>query len=636
MATVLVVDDRPDHREQVRSALGDRGHRVIEACGCADALAAVRGEHPDLVVADPLLPDLAGYELVRELRADPDTASTPVLFATAGYLEHAARPMAEACGATGVVLDTDDPGPLAAAVEAALAEPAGGDPSSAVPSEVGPGQLRAVNARLARRVRELEAELADRPAAHSAAPSPSPSPSRPVGEEMLAPTMDEVLDGVAWRHGTGPDQRPAPAPGPAPDRAPTPDGAGAADGDSRLAADAWLRTVEQLDTTGRLAAEVGHDFNNVLSVILTYCRSAADTAADGLGAGGLDAEASRLILDDLERVLRAGERAAHLNRRLLAFGGRDGARPRAVDLAALLAWLEPTLVRTLGDRAELVLRGGPSASTGDSAGLPPVLADESQLTQVLMDLALDAHDALTGGGTVVFALAAHRQPAGAPGEGTRARMTVGPAEGDYVRLTVSHRAAAGSGALAAGRAMASVRSTVQQAGGDVLVEPDAADGPAVHVLLPVAQEPAGGPHGAAAGPGQGPAAGAAGGPAAALRGSETVLLVDDEDDLRELVARTLRRAGYHVLTAADGTQALAEADRYRLPIHLLLTDVCMPGMLGRELAERLLPLRPGLRVIFMSGYAPAIMAAPGLYGLSKPFSELSLLSSVRGILDANG
>jgi CheY-like chemotaxis protein len=225
---------------------------------------------------------------------------------------------------------------------------------------------------------------------------------------------------------------------------------------TELTPEAWLHIVERLESADRLIAEVGHDFNNVLSVVMAYARSAGDLLAEH--AAALEEEVGATLLDDLDRIGKAADRAAHLTRTLLEFVDR-----------------------------------------GESAPAPDATADE---------------DAPRGG-------------------------------------------------------------------------------------------------------------------------TETVLVAEDEEDLRTAVTETLRKAGYHVLSAPDGAQALAEAQLYRLPIDLLLTDAVMPGMLGRELAERLVPLRPGIRVLYMSGYAPAIMSAPGLYGLSKPFSAHDLLVSVRRILDAN-
>jgi CheY-like chemotaxis protein len=581
MATVLLVDDRAAHREQVSTLLGGRGHRVIEAEGAADALAAARGEHPDVVVTDPLLPDLDGYTLVRELRADPGTAATPVVFATAGYLEHEIRPMAEACGVARVVLDTPDPEPLLAAIDAVLAQ-APGAAARAVPEEMALAQVRAVNTKLVQRVRELETKAgADVGADTSVREGGRRAGGSRAADTMIAAAVGDALEDVARRRGPLPDSGAAP--------------------------EAWLRAAERLDSVGRLAGEVGHDVNNALSVILAYVRSVADTVTDEVEGGRLAEDLGRLMLDDLDRVLRAGDRAAHLTRRLVTFGRRDGARPSALDLGGLLESLESTLARTLGERVDLVIRA--------EGGLRPVFADPGQLSQLLMDLALDTHDALPTGGSAVFTVTDHQvtePPPEAPGL----------APGEYVQLTVDRESANGDAApRVPGRGIASVRATVQHAGGDIAFLTGPAASQSVHVFLPVAGELAAGGKPDAPAP---------------RGGSETVLLVDDEETLRTPISRTLRRAGYHVLTAADGMQALTEAERYRLPIHLLLTDVVMPGMLGRELAERLVPLRPGLRVIYMSGYAPAIMSVPGLYSLSKPFSDTALLGTVRAILDANG
>jgi PAS domain S-box-containing protein len=387
--------------------------------------------------------------------------------------------------------------------------------------------------------------------------------------------------------------------------------------------DAGLRAAERLDSLGRLAGAVAHDFNNLLSVILSFATFVSDAITEQMRGGHITSEVGGVIVDDVDQILRAGERAAQLTRQTLAFGRRDVVQPDILDLNDVVREVEDLLAPMIGERIEILTRLEPN--------LRPVLADETQISQVLINLALNARDAMPGGGTLAIETANWREEL-APDASPSKRPP-----GWYVRLTM-HDTGHGMAPDVMERALeplfttkpqgtglglATVYGIVTQAGGDLSFESAPGQGTTVTVHLAVAEKP----HRRAEQTSS-PSTG----------GTETVLVVEDEAGVRDAGTRMLRSAGYRVLTAADGLEALAVAEQHRAPIHLLLTDVIMPRMHGRELAERLTVLRPELRVLYMSGYAAALMteqgaSEPGLAMLRKPFSQADLLESVRTVLD---
>jgi CheY-like chemotaxis protein len=369
-----------------------------------------------------------------------------------------------------------------------------------------------------------------------------------------------------------------------------------------------------MEAVGRLAGGIAHDFNNLLNVIMGY----ASLLTRRVSAG---ADASRLA-----QIVKAAERAAGLTRQLLAFSRKQVLEPRVLDLDTVVGELGGMLRRLIGEDVELVLQPG--------AGLWPVKADPGQLEQVVMNLAVNARDAMPQGGTLTISTANVEVD---PEEAWR-HPTV--AAGRYVVLTVRDNGCGmdqevqshifepffstkekGKGT---GLGLATVYGVVQQTGGQIRVESAPGRGAAFHIYLPPTE----------AAPTSAPA------PARVepRRGAETVLLVEDEDSLRELAAEVLEGLGYRVLVAVDGKDALRVAQGAKGPIDLLLTDVIMPGLSGREVAARLAPARPGLHVLFMSGYTDEAIAhhgvlEPGMRLLNKPFTPDQLAQAVAHALD---
>ena len=384
--------------------------------------------------------------------------------------------------------------------------------------------------------------------------------------------------------------------------------------------EAQLRQAQKMEAVGRLAGGVAHDFNNLLTAITGY----ADLI---LGAMGLKNPAR----PDVEQIKRAAMGASAMTRQLLAFSRKQVLQPRILDLNQVVGDMHKLLRRLIGEDVELVHVKGPS--------LGRVQADPGQIEQVLMNLAVNARDAMPQGGRLTI------ETANADLDEAFARAHVGVVPGPYVLLSVTDT---GLGMDAetqshlfepffttkergrgTGLGLSTVYGVVQQSGGTIWAESAPGKGACFRIYLPrtdvkvgeAVREEAPGP----------------------VHGTETVLLVEDEEAVRSSVLRILKRNGYTVLEAKDGTEAL-DVSKGRLErIDLLLTDVVMPAMSGPELAEKLRPEMPKMKVLFMSGYADtSVVDRAALHHgagfIQKPFTALSLARKIRELLDgpANG
>ena len=411
--------------------------------------------------------------------------------------------------------------------------------------------------------------------------------------------------------------------------------------------EAELRQSQKMEAVGRLAGGIAHDFNNLLAAISSY----AELLVEELPADALpEAHA------DAREIRRAAERGATLTRQLLAFGRRQQMQPRPIDLHAVVTDLGRLLGRVLGASVELRL----SLADGEAC----VVADPGQLEQVLLNLAVNARDAMPDGGVLTLGTtrAVRRQPATsrrrssaipAPADGLPAAL----APGRYVCVTVRDTGVGMDDATQArvfepffttkpagqgtGLGLAMVYGIVAQSGGLVTVQSTPGGGTCFSIYLPESSDaPTAGDaavEDAVAVTPRHPAT-----PVDAVPGA-VILLVDDEAPVRTAAARVLARRGYTVLEASDGLQALGIVERYPARIHLLLTDVRMPGMDGRELARRLHLSHPETRVLLMTGYMdplegpPAPTALPGdAPMLHKPFTLDALVDRVRTVLDVAG
>ncbi len=378
-----------------------------------------------------------------------------------------------------------------------------------------------------------------------------------------------------------------------------------------------LRQAQKMEAIGRLAGGIAHDFNNVLTAILGYTRLLLD-----------DLPPHDPHHRDLESIHQAGERAATLTRQLLAFSRQQPMLARPLDLNLVVTNLHKLLHRLIGEDVELITHLDPA--------LGLIQADLGQTEQVIMNLVVNARDAMPQGGKLVIETANFEVDA------DFARLHLGLYPGPYIVLTVSDT---GHGMDAAtlsrifepffttkelgqgtGLGLATVYGIVQQSGGAIWVYSEVEQGATFKIYFPRLTEPVQippPPPQTTTVPG----------------GSETILLAEDEVGVRELVAETLRRNGYTVLVAANGPEALRLSEQYQQPIHLLVTDVVMPGMSGWALVEQLGSQRPEMKHLFISGYTGDMIAHHGvleaadLILLQKPFSPDTLARKVREVLD---
>ena len=364
--------------------------------------------------------------------------------------------------------------------------------------------------------------------------------------------------------------------------------------------EAQLRQSQRLESVGQLAGGIAHDFNNYLSVIRGYARFLLE---------GMDEDEP--LRSDAMEIEKAAERASRLTSQLLVFSRHEVVQRRVVDVAEVLSGLTSLLGRTLGE--DVALR------TEVERPLPRVVSDPTQIEQVLVNLVVNARDAMPSGGELHIELANVESADG----GHCVRLTVRDT-GTGMPREVVERAfepfystkPKGEGT---GLGLATVYGIVTQSGGTIEIESTPGQGTIIEVLLPATDAEAA-------------TAERADGSDGALTQGETILVVEDEAAVRRLTCRILKGEGYNVLEAADGARALDTWDARAGEIDLLLTDVVMPGMTGRELAERL-----GIEPVFMSGYTDDVMSRHGMDGLrlvQKPFDAQALLGAIRSALDA--
>ncbi|OGK80696.1 MAG: hypothetical protein A2X53_12895, partial [Candidatus Rokubacteria bacterium GWA2_70_23] len=375
-----------------------------------------------------------------------------------------------------------------------------------------------------------------------------------------------------------------------------------------------LRQSQKMEAVGQLAGGVAHDFNNLLTVITGRCHFLQQR----LGGEGPGAR-------DVTLIVEAAQRAAALTRQLLAFSRRQVLEMRVLDVNSVVAQVEKMLRRLIGEDIDLV--------TVPAQDLGCVKADPGQLEQVLLNLIVNARDAMPRGGRVTIETGSvvggtEDGPAGIP-PGPHTMLAVSDNGSGMDAETLSHIFepffTTKGRDRGTGLGLATVYGIVAQSGGHIAVESEPGQGTVFRVYLPRVDEPAD----RLAPPSTG---------AEARGGQETILLTEDAVDLRALAREVLTRRGYQVLDAADGADALALAERHPGPIHLLLTDVVMPRVSGRELAEKLAARHPAMKVLYMSGYTDDAVLRHGVLRsevafLQKPFGPGALARKVREILD---
>jgi len=380
-----------------------------------------------------------------------------------------------------------------------------------------------------------------------------------------------------------------------------------------------LRLSQRMEAVGSLAGGVAHDFNNLLSVILSYSR----LLADGL-------ESDNPMCGDLEAITEAGLRAADLTRQLLAFSRQQVLRPRIVDLNDVCAGLAKMLRRVIGEDIEFISLAAPN--------LLKIMVDPGQIEQVIMNLVINARDAMPKGGKLTI------ETANVVLEVKDAAEHPGAKPGPHVMLIISETGVGMDAATQArmfepffttkdvgkgtGLGLSTVFGIVKQSGGTISAFSQPSVGTIFKTYFPVTDlsEVADSQH---------PSGNLSAEPV--LRGSGTVLVVEDEERVRVVVCTILRKCGYVVLEAPSGDDALRVCDRHQESIDLLLTDVVMPQMSGPQLAERLVATRPKMKVLYMSGYIGGASNQNGAHiagaeFLQKPITPETLSSRVREVL----
>jgi signal transduction histidine kinase len=378
-----------------------------------------------------------------------------------------------------------------------------------------------------------------------------------------------------------------------------------------------LQQSQKMEAIGRLAGGIAHDFNNLLTAITGYCDLILMSLrpADPLYQHG-------------QEIHKAAERATSLTGQLLAFSRKQVISPKLLDLNAVLADMDKMLRRLIGEDIELV--------TVHRSGLGIVRADPGQIEQVLLNLAVNARDAMPHGGKLTVETAnvdfdesfAERTPDVSPGPYVMLAVTdTGHGMTEEVKARVFEpfftTKPLGKGT---GLGLATVYGIVKQNGGHISVYSEPNIGTTFKIFLPRVAQPRQEPGSADPLP-------------PPRHGNETVLLVEDEEVVRTLVRTVLRRHGYNVLEACHGGEALLTCEQYSEPIHLMVTDMVMPQMGGRQLAERLRPVRPNMRVLYLSGYTDDTVVRHGILEsgtpfLQKPFTPEALARKVREVLDA--
>jgi PAS domain S-box-containing protein len=389
-----------------------------------------------------------------------------------------------------------------------------------------------------------------------------------------------------------------------------------------------LHQSDRLESLGQLAGGIAHDFNNLLAGIMNYAALASDGLADLAARCGLGAdEGAVTVAQDVAEITNVANQAAQLTRQLLIFSRRDVVQPEVLDLNAIVVDMEKLLRRTIGEGVDL--------RTDLAPDLPNTKVDRGQIEQVLMNLAVNGRDAMDGVGRLRIETATFEAD-------DDYALQRGISPGPYVRLTVSDTGSGMPPEVAArafepffttkakgegsGLGLATVYGIATQVGGDIVIYTEPGLGTTIRVNFPATRENVTVAEGSAP-------------EGAVTSAGETILLVEDEDMVRDPTGRILAHAGYTVLAASNADDGLRLAGEHAGEIGLLLTDVIMPGRSGKELAAEVCEMRPETKVLYMSGYSQDLIVhcgvlAEGARLIEKPFAAGDLLRRVREALDS--
>ena len=693
---ILSVDDNAENLYLIEVMARARGHEVISAHNGLEALDRLAAENFDLIVSDVLMPGMDGFQLCRTVKSDDRLKRIPFVFYTATYTAKQDEELGLALGASRFIVKPVEPEAFLEAVEQVVREGESASiPVPAVDLDDGGKALSIYNERL---VRKLESKIQQLEAARAELAASVEEKDREVAqrrlaeealtrsEEQLRLMWDGSMDGMRLSDRNGIILRANPAlarmfakpldslPGqpftccygtddPEPVLADYRERVESRSVEARFETmlrrwdgeEIWVEgsnaTIElpsgpvvfsvlrdaterkrseeersslkeqlwqaqKLESIGRLAGGIAHDFNNLLTVINGYSR---------LLLGQL--HAGDPLRDRVEEIHKAGERAAGLTQQLLACSRKQVLQPRVLDFNRVVSETQEMLARLVGEDVELCLKLHPEPTV--------VYADPHQLEQVVMNLAVNSRDAMPHGGKLVIETTIVEWVR------SDARSHPGARVGRYVMLAVSDNGIGmneetrrhifepffttkevGKGT---GLGLSIIQGIVDQSGGYIEVYSEPGHGATFRIFLPRVEDA--------------PVDSAQPEASAALRGKETVLVVEDQAEVRKYTVAALRAYGYRVIQAADSDEALLLCERERGRVDLVLTDVVMPNLGGRNLAHRLGSAWPGIKVLFMSGYAEdGIMhhgvLEEGAEFIQKPFSPEQLALKVREMLTA--
>jgi PAS domain S-box-containing protein len=683
MTHVLMVDDNEENLYYLSALLRAHGWIAETARDGVEALAKARRQPPALVISDLLMPLMDGYTLLRHWKADDRLSKVPFIVYTATYVEPEDEQLALGLGADAFILKPAEPELFVARVRAVLEQPASLHPTLPQrPFSDEAGLLREYNETLIRKLerrtlqleestRHLEADIAARVRAEAALRD-SEERFRQLADNVedvfwlcdvqrtamlyVSPAYETVFGRTCeslytvpgtWDEAVHADDREQ-ARGSLsgqktarsdhtyrilrPDgsvrwirerASPVHDANGLVYRVAGVSRDITeyrnleeqLRQSQKMEAVGGLAGGIAHDFNNMLCVIMSYTMMVLD-----------DLEPDSQGRRDLEEVRRAGHRATELTRQLLAFSRQQLLQPTVMDLGSVILDMAKMLRPLLGEDVELSLLSSPPNGK--------VYADAAQMEQIVMNLAVNARDAMPGGGKLTIEVQNVELDA------AYAALHSGVLAGPHVMLAVTDT---GHGmdrrtldkvfepffttkekGKGTGLGLSMVFGIVKQSRGHIHVYSEVGHGTSFRIYLPRTDRALQ----ALSAPPPVPAT---------LRGSETILLVEDDEQVRAMSRTILLRNGYQVLDAQSGDDALLVSAKFDATIHLLLTDVVMPRMSGRDLAERLTPTRPDIRVLYVSGYTEGAILHhdvldAGISFLQKPITPGSLLRKVREVL----
>ena len=687
MSRILIVDDKEENRYYLEALLRGHGHQTECAGNGADALELARRNAPDVVISDLLMPVMDGYSLLRHWKADPKLRKVPFIVYTATYTEPEDERLALDLGADAFILKPAEPQEFLAWLREVLSRPPAQGPIAAPPARADEADLlRTYSETLIRKLEEksLQLEEANRRMLHDIERREAAEAALRISEErfrLLAKATNDAVwdwdlcagsrwwgagfadlfgheaDGApaargAWAELIHPQDRERVLAGlkqaidqgidtwTARYRLRRADGSwaqvedrglllrneagepirmvgGMSDVSARLQLEERLRASQRMESIGQLTGGVAHDFNNLLTVVMG--------SAESLLAEFALAPPARTLV---ETTLAAAQRGADLTRRLLTFARRQPLSQQAVPLRRLVVDIEPLLRRLLGGQVSLSIA---CADDGLSAWTDP-----AQLEQAVLNLCANARDAMPNGGELRIGIARERLD---PQQATLQQLDAG----EYAVLSVAD---SGEGiepellsrvfepffttkpeGRGTGLGLAMVYGLARQSSGSVTVASQPGCGSEFRLYLPIAPTDAGAAAAEQAAPSPARAAGCT---------ACTVLLVEDDESVRQLTRSQLESLGHTVLEAAEGAQALVvlQGDA---TVDLLLSDVMMPRMTGPQLAAQALRVRPGLRVLFVSGNAPdsiAIETRPVLSVpvLAKPYRRDQLSEALRAAL----